>query len=151
MLRTKSSLLPCWLQQIVPIAVLVLASTLGAQEQTQPPAQAPAPEYKIPPEAAQKSNPVKPTAESLAKGKKVYAIDCALCHGDNGDGKGDMASDIKNIPDFTNPDVQKNATDGAWFYVIRKGKGAMPAEDAARAKDEEVWNLVNYIRSFGKK
>ncbi|MGA7683382.1 MAG: cytochrome c [Terriglobales bacterium] len=139
-----------WLQQLLPFIILVFACVLGAQ-QTQPPAQTPAPEYKIPPEDARKPNPVKPTAESLARGKKVYAIDCALCHGDKGDGKGDMSSDIKNITDFTNPDVQKNATDGQWFYITRKGKGNMPPEDEGRAKDEEVWNLVNYIRSFGKK
>jgi mono/diheme cytochrome c family protein len=139
-----------WLYQVVLIALVVFACALGAQ-QNEPPAKAPAaPEYKIPPEDAQKPNPVKPTAESLAKGKKMYAIDCAMCHGDNGDGKGDMASDIKNITDFTNPDVQKSATDGEWFYVIRKGKGDMPPE-GPRAKDEEVWNIVNYIRAFGKK
>ena len=138
-----------WLQEIVPIilALLVLACALGAQ-QSQPPAKAP--EYKIPPADAQKANPVKPTPESLAKGKKMYAMDCAMCHGEKGDGKGDMASDMKNITDFTNPDVQKARTDGEWFYIIRKGKGEMPPE-GDRAKDDDVWSLVNYIRAFAKK
>jgi mono/diheme cytochrome c family protein len=129
------------------MAVLILCCALGAQ-QSAPPAKAP--EYKIPPEAAQKANPVNPTPESLAKGKKMYMIDCAMCHGANGDGKGDMASDIKNVTDFTNPDVQKAHTDGEWFYIIRKGKGDMPPE-GDRAKDDDVWNLVNYVRAFGKK
>ena len=137
-------------QHFVLTALLVFACAVGAQ-QTPPPAKPPAPEYKIPPEDAQKPNPVKPTDESIAKGKKVYEIDCALCHGAKGDGKGDMASDIKNIADFTNPDVQKKATDGEWFYIIRKGKGDMPPEDSGRAKDDEVWNLVNYLRTFGKR
>jgi len=131
---------------LIVFAELVLVCVLGAQ--TQPPAKAP--EYKIPPEAVQRENPVKPTPESLAKGKKMYAIDCAMCHGASGDGKGDMASDIKNVTDFTNPDVQKAHTDGEWFYIIRKGKGEMPPE-GDRAKDEEVWNIVNYVRSFAKK
>lgn len=124
-------------------AFFVFVWVLAAQ-QTPPPA-----EYKIPPEAAEKANPVKPTPESIARGKKVYAIDCALCHGDKGDGKNDM--DIKNVPDLTSPDVQKNGTDGAWFYIIRKGKGDMPPEEASRAKDDDVWSLVNYVRTFGKK
>jgi mono/diheme cytochrome c family protein len=140
----KSPLQKSWLQQFVLIALLVFAGALLAQ-QTQAPAD------KVPPEEARKPNPVKPTADSLARGKKLYSIDCALCHGDSGDGKGDMASDIKNITDFTNPDVQKNATDGQWFYIIRKGKGDMPPEDAGRAKDDDVWSLVNYLRTFGKK
>ena len=107
-------------------------------------------EYKIPPEDAAKVNPVKPTPESLAKAKKLYGIDCAMCHGANGDGKGDMASDMKNVTDFTNPEALKNRTDGELFYVIRHGKGEMPPE-GDRAKDEDVWNLVNYIRSLAKK
>ncbi|MFZ3266040.1 MAG: cytochrome c [Terriglobales bacterium] len=133
---------------LMVVAVLIFGCVLAAQ-QGQPPAKAPAPEYKIPPEAAQKANPVKPTPESLAKGKKMYVIDCAMCHGEKGDGKGDMASDIKNVTDFTNPDALKNRTDGELFYIIRKGKGEMPPE-GDRAKDEEVWNIVNYIRAFAK-
>ncbi len=113
-------------------------------------AQTKPPESKVPPEAAAKANPVKPTAESLAKGKKMYAIDCAMCHGEKGDGKGDMATDIKNVTDFTNPDSLKDRTDGELFYVIRNGKGEMPPE-GDRAKNDDIWNMVNYIRSFAKK
>lgn len=129
-------------------ALLVLACVLGAQ-QGQPPAKGPA-EFKIPPEAAAKVNPVKPTPDSLAKAKKTYAIDCAMCHGEKGDGKGELAADMKNVTDFTAPDAMKNRTDGELFYIIRKGKGEMPLE-GDRAKDDDVWSLVNYIRAFTKK
>jgi mono/diheme cytochrome c family protein len=61
-----------------------------------------------------------------------------------------MASDMKNVTDFTNPDSLKNSSDGALFYVIRNGKGEMPPE-GDRAKDDDIWNLVNYIRSLAKK
>jgi mono/diheme cytochrome c family protein len=120
-----------------------------AAQQNQPPAKPPA-EEKVPPDAAKKDNPVKPTPESLAKAKKTYAMDCAMCHGDNGDGKGDLAADMKNVTDFTAPDAMKNRTDGELFYIIRKGKGSMPPE-GDRAKDNDVWNLVHYIRAFAKK
>lgn len=140
-----------WLKAIaslVPALFVFVGIFVGilAAQQTPPP---PAKDQGVPPEAAQKANPVKPTAESIAKGKKVYNVDCSLCHGENGDGKSDM--DMKDVPDLTNPDVQKNATDGQWFYIIRKGKGDMPPEGADRAKDEEVWNMVNYLRTLGKK
>jgi mono/diheme cytochrome c family protein len=115
----------------------------------QPPAKTPG-ESKIPPAAAAKVNPVKPTEESLSKGKKMYGLDCAMCHGKNGDGKGDMASDIKGVTDFTNPDSLKGRTDGELFYVIRNGKGDMPPE-GDRAKDDDIWNMVNYVRSLAKK
>ena len=129
------------------LALLVstfFAFALWAQKPKDQPA-----EYKIPPADAAKVNPVKATPESLAKGKKLYGIDCAMCHGKDGDGKGDMASDMKNVTDFTKPDALKNRTDGELFYVLRHGKGEMPPE-GDRAKDDDVWNLVNYIRSLAK-
>jgi mono/diheme cytochrome c family protein len=129
----------------IVLATLVFTWLLWAQQAPKNP-----PESKVPPEEAQKVNPVKPTPESLAKGKKTYGIDCAMCHGKDGDGKGDMAEDMKNVTDFTNPDSLKNRTDGELFYIIRKGKGEMPPE-GDRAKDEDVWNMVNYIRSLAKK
>ena len=131
-------------------ALLVATWVLWAQQAQTPPKSTPPAEYKVPPETAQKANPVKPTPESLAKAKKMYGIDCAMCHGENGDGKGDMASDMKNVTDFTKADSMKNQTDGELFYVIRKGKGEMPPE-GDRAKDDDVWGLVNYIRAFAKK
>jgi mono/diheme cytochrome c family protein len=134
---------------LILLTLLFFVFALWAQKD-QPPAKAPAPEYKIPPEAAARVNPVKPTEESLAKGKKLYGFDCAMCHGNNGNGKGDMATDMKNVTDFTNPDALKNRTDGELFYVIRNGKGEMPPE-GDRAKDQDIWNMVNYIRSLAKK
>jgi len=141
------------LKKGLPLLLMLLLSVpvLRAQDQKdQPPAKAPAQGSQTSPEEASKANPVKPTAESLAKGKKVYNIDCAMCHGANGDGKGDMASDMKNVTDFTQPDALKNRTDGELFSVIRKGKGEMPPE-GDRAKNDDIWNLVNYIRSLAKK
>ena len=125
-------------------ALLLGILVASAQQNSQPPA-----EYKIPPEAASQSNPVKPTPESLAKGKKLYGYDCAVCHGKDGDGKGDM-TDLKGITDLTDPATLKGNTDGELFYVIKKGKGDMPPE-GDRGKPEDMWSLVNYVRSLSKK
>lgn len=135
---------------LILLLLLFLAFALWAQKD-QPPAKTPTPESKIPPEDAAKVNPVKPTAESLAKGKKMYGYDCAMCHGKDGDGKGDMASDYKNVTDFTNPEALKNRTDGELFYITRNGKGENMPPEGDRAKNDDIWNMVNYIRSFAKK
>jgi mono/diheme cytochrome c family protein len=135
---------------LIFLLLLFLAFALWAQKD-QPPAKTPTPESKIPPEDAAKVNPVKPTAESLAKGKKMYGYDCAMCHGKGGDGKGDMASDYKNVTDFTNPEALKNRTDGELFYITRNGKGENMPPEGDRAKNDDIWNMVNYIRSFAKK
>jgi mono/diheme cytochrome c family protein len=105
----------------------------------------------IPADAVHQVNPVKPTAESIAQGKKYYGYDCAMCHGENGDGKGDVAVDEKlKLKDYRDPAALKDMTDGELFYIIKNGKGQMPPE-GNRLKAQELWNLVNYIRSLAHK
>jgi mono/diheme cytochrome c family protein len=106
---------------------------------------------KIPAEAMQQVNPVKPTSESIAQGKKYYGYDCAMCHGENGDGQGEVAKDEKlKLKDYRDPAALQGMTDGELFYIIKNGKGQMPPE-GDRLKPTELWNLVNYIRSLAKK
>jgi mono/diheme cytochrome c family protein len=136
---------------LIVSAFLLLVFPVLAQQGQTPPKSAPPAEYKIPPEAERQVNPVKPTSESIALGKKMYGYDCAMCHGKNGDGKGDLAADMKaKVTDFSDPGALKDATDGDLFYIIKNGKGEMPPE-GERVKPTELWNLVNYVRSFAKK
>ena len=96
-------------------------------------------------------NPVKPTAESQAKAKTLYTRDCALCHGESGNGKTDLASGMNlTLEDWTNPNALANKNDSDLFAIIRNGKNQMPPEDASRADDTEVWNMIIYIRSLAK-
>jgi len=104
----------------------------------------------IPAEAAKMVNPVKPTPEAQARVKKIYGYDCALCHGANGNGKGDVVADLKlTMRDLTKPDALKDLSDGELFYIITKGKGQMPGE-GERLKTDEAWNMVILVRSFSK-
>lgn len=113
---------------------------------------APAPVTPIPAEAARMTNPFKPTPESQARARKIYGYDCALCHGESGDGKGEAAADMKlKMRNFTDPESLKDLTDGELFYIIRHGKGGMPPEEEGRAKDEDLWNMVVLVRSFARK
>jgi mono/diheme cytochrome c family protein len=131
------------------LSMLLLAVVSASAQESKP--AAPAAEYKIPPEAAKMANPVKPTAASIAQGKKMYEIDCEMCHGKDGDGKGDLAADMKvKLADYHDPAALKDHTDGELFYIIKNGKGEMPSE-GDRAKPYAMWNLVNYIRSLAKK
>jgi mono/diheme cytochrome c family protein len=130
--------------------LLAPAISVSAQE-SKPAAGTSGAEYKIPPEAAKLANPVKPTPASIAQGKKLYDIDCEVCHGKDGDGKGDLAADMKvKLADYRDPAALKDRTDGELFYIIKNGKGEMPSE-GDRGKPEAMWNLVNYIRSLAKK
>ncbi|HEY4682716.1 MAG TPA: c-type cytochrome [Candidatus Acidoferrales bacterium] len=124
-------------------------------QQPAPPSQAkpavpPAIPSVIPPEAAQKSNPVKATPESVEAGKRLFVSQCAMCHGTEGDGKGDLAVELKwEVKDWRNPEALKDKTDGALFYLLTAGKGHMPGQEK-RMTDTQKWNLVNFIRSLAK-
>jgi mono/diheme cytochrome c family protein len=116
----------------------------------QQPAAAPA-QAAVPADAAKMVNPVKATAESQAHAKKVYGYDCAMCHGENGNGKGDLVADLKlTLKDYTDPAALKDLSDGEIFYIIKNGKGQMTGE-GERAKPEDIWNMVIYVRSLSKK
>jgi len=139
-----------WKRSIALTAVL-LAGSLAFSRAAQQNNQAAPQEFKIPPEAVKEPNPVKPTPESIAHGKKTWGYDCSMCHGADGDGKGDLAADMKlHLPDYRDPKSLKDKTDGEMFYIIKNGKGQMPAE-GDRAKPDQIWDLVNYIRSLAKK
>jgi mono/diheme cytochrome c family protein len=128
---------------LIPLTLLLAGFTVIAHQDQKPS------EYKIPDDAVKMTNPVKPTPESLAHAKKTYGIDCLMCHGADGDGKGDVGADM-HLKDYRDADALKDKTDGELFYIIKNGKGEMPSE-GDRAKPDEVWGLVNYIRAFAKK
>ena len=81
--------------------------------------------------------------------KQIYKYDCAMCHGENGSGKTELATSMNlTLLDWTTASSLSGKTDQELFDTIRKGKSPMPPEDAARAKDGEVRELIKYIRSF---
>jgi len=127
---------------------------LPQASQQQPPNAAPPKDSAyaaIPVTAAKAENPVKPTAESLARAKKWWTLDCEMCHGTNGGGKGETAKDMKlTLPDFSDPATFKDRTDGELYWIIKNGHNDMPAE-GPRISTEQGWDLVNYVRSLGKK
>ena len=136
---------------VLPALVLCVLA-LSAQQQPSAPATQNIPAYAaIPADAAKAPNPVKSTPESLARAKKWWTLDCAMCHGKDGTGKGETAQDMKlTIADLTDPATLKDRTDGELFYIIKNGHQDMPPE-GPRVKTEENWDLVNYVRSLAKK
>jgi len=101
--------------------------------------------------AVSAQTPAKPSGEISAHVKTIYKVDCGLCHGDNGNGKTDLAQGMGlTLSDFTDPRTLQNKTDQELFTLIRKGKDKMPPEEESRAKDAEVHSLILYIRNLSK-
>lgn len=148
------------------LGLLVLSLVAGnfwAQEQQKPEekpgapaAEAPAaPQvvhgFKLTPEDAARKNPRKFTTNSVERGKKIYMSQCAMCHGDKGDGKGEAVAEMHlNPPDFTKPGLLDKRTDGDLFAIITAGDELMPGQ-GKRLSDTHKWNLVNYLRALSGK
>ena len=104
------------------------------------------------PDAAKLKNPVAATPESLAAGKQVYQRYCAVCHGINA--TGGSGSDISPpAPDLTTSTLKHGSSDGEIFFVIKNG---VPPDLnmepwGERIKENDIWNVVNYLRSLTKR
>ena len=103
------------------------------------------------PEAAKVKNPTASSPESIAAGKVVYAK-CAPCHGINGEG-GPGNDLIPAAPSLVDDKWDHGSTDGEMFDSIKNGVAPdfnmVPWKD--QLKDDQIWNVVNYIRSIEKK
>jgi mono/diheme cytochrome c family protein len=74
-----------------------------------------------------------------------------MCHGKEGNGKGDLATEMKlELHDWRDASSIEKMTDGELFWIITNGKGKMPNQ-GDRSPEKQRWNLVNLVRSFGKK
>jgi len=135
------------------VIILVVCGTLWLsiyQQEKKPAEEAPG-AGKNAGDASKLVNPVKASPESLAQGKKAYGFDCAMCHGKEGAGDGDLAESMHlKLKDYRDAAALKGLTDGEMYTIIMNGKGQMSGEEG-RMKPEQVWNVVNYVRSLAKK
>ncbi len=103
------------------------------------------------PSAALK-NPVLSTPESIAAGKQSFQKSCAPCHGLNAEG-GPGNDLIPAAPDLTDDMWDHGSSDGEIFDSIKNGVppdfNMTPWKD--KFKDDEIWAIVNYLRSVAKK
>jgi hypothetical protein len=67
-----------------------------------------------------------------------------MCHGKNGDGKGELAAEMKlDLHDWRDPKSIANMTDGELFYVVSDGRGKMRGGEGDRQKEVAVVLLIS--------
>jgi mono/diheme cytochrome c family protein len=105
------------------------------------------------PDAAKMKKPVAASPASIAAGKKLYDSQCASCHGATGKGDGKAGALLKPTPsDLTDADWKHGQTDGEIFTIIRDGAPQTGMRGyGSRIPANDIWNLVNYVRSIGPK
>ena len=116
---------------------------------------------RVPPErlaeAQSFQNPFTPSPDIVAKGKKLYEGKsfCSACHGLEGAGG---TSGGRSTPDGAQPPTnfadaawQAARTDGEMFWILKHGSHGtdMAPYMPLYLTEDEVWELVIYIRRFG--
>ena len=94
---------------------------------------------------AELKSPLEVTEESLANGKKMYDIYCAVCHGKKGDGNGILSQRDKfnGIPNYKDRDINE----GSIYHVIMFGKNLMGSH-ASQLTPQERWEVVQYVEKL---
>jgi mono/diheme cytochrome c family protein len=103
-------------------------------------------------------NPLPATDEAIENGKKLFhgKAFCITCHGKDGKGLGaDIEPGTLKGPlprDFTDKVWQAARTDGELFWILKNGsKGtAMASFIPLILTEEEAWQVLRYVRSFGQ-
>ena len=98
--------------------------------------------------AAKRPNPVKANNASRARGQKLFAANCASCHGVAGRGDGPAGAALSPKP----ADLAAMAgrhPDGDFAWKIANGRGPMPAWNG-RLSEKNIWDLVNFIQGLAK-
>jgi mono/diheme cytochrome c family protein/glucose/arabinose dehydrogenase len=105
-------------------------------------------------------NPVASTPESIAAGKRVYDATCAACHGNLAQGAVRAGISIsiieeqrgKQPPDLTDDQFDHGSGDGEVFTVVKRGlPPTMMPGFGGQLSDEDIWRLVNYLRTLRTK
>ena len=101
--------------------------------------------------ATSAGTPVPATPKSIAAGKGLFQKYCRFCHGDEAKGNGPQAPEGSHPPDLTDRTWDHGSTDADIFAVIKNGVGPKFDMKAYNSKltPQEMWSLVNYLRSIG--
>ena len=105
------------------------------------------------------TNPFEATPENIEKGKAIFhgKAFCVTCHGKDGKGLGgDIEPGILKGPlprNFTDKDWQAARTDGELFWILKNGSPgtAMAPFIPLVLTEEEAWQVLRYVRSFGQR
>ena len=84
---------------------------------------------------------------ALARGRELYGIYCALCHGAGGDGDGPVSRRGMLPPPSLFALRATGMADGQMFHILTNGQGTM-ASYSAQLSPEERWRVVLHVRSL---
>ena len=97
-------------------------------------------------------NPLRSDGQAVLAGQRLYLANCATCHGPLGRGDGPASVGLNpRPPSFVDHMQPGKHTDGQVFSWIKNGYrpgSPMPAW-GGRMTDDQIWQLVVFLRTFG--
>ena len=102
-----------------------------------------------PASADSKINPLKGDAKSIASGKRMFKMVCAVCHGMKGKGDGVGGAGLNPKPANLTSEAVQSQSDGAIYWKIEQGRGSMPNYKTS-LKEKNKWQIINYLRTLKK-
>ena len=137
---------------------LMWAMSNAILAQAAAPAECPQPRFtgKAPDEFYSRVNPLTAATTNTKAAEPIFQgnagpANCMICHGKKGDGRGTLSSQYDPPPrNFACAMTINGVPDGQLFWIIRFGSPgtAMPPHPAL--SDEQVWQLVLYLRQLAK-
>ena len=106
--------------------------------------------WLIPPGGRDEKSPLSSGADTIARGKAIFAANCARCHGPEGKGNGPDSDYAADLTDELRIELN---TEGILFYKVWNGHAIqlrtqvddMPAFEGKLSRDE-VWAVVEYLK-----
>ena len=120
---------------------IVMLMSMGIQDDPAP--------WPVPDKDKNMENPEAADAESIKVGRMLYNKNCASCHGKTGLGDGPKARGLDTFSGDFSGALYQGQTDGEHFYKTKVGRGEMPKYEG-KIDDEDIWHMVNYMRTFKK-
>jgi mono/diheme cytochrome c family protein len=92
--------------------------------------------------AAAMKNPFDGDPQAEQAGAKLYARECAACHGFNREGQG-------KVPPLDQPEVH-GASPGTLFWVLRNGSLRRGMPSFAHLPEAQRWQIITFLQGRGK-
>ena len=102
-------------------------------------------------EAGALQNPIRRTPETQAAAAATFKVNCAVCHGERGNGQSFVADRFNNAKVVPPADLSssrvRNRSDGEIYWLVNNGIGNMPPFRELLTEDQ-VWGLVLQVREL---
>lgn len=90
--------------------------------------------------AVPRTNPYAGNADAVSAGGKIFAMECAACHGQNGTGRGRPRTPVLDSPSV------RAAAPGALFWILRNGSASHRMPSFSQLPEEQRWQIVAFLQ-----